>query len=54
MGGMSSSLGAVPLLAALFHPDRWLLWFGTVFVLSVYFFPSGIVGKLRASTREVL
>ncbi|MDM0030618.1 branched-chain amino acid ABC transporter permease [Variovorax sp. J22P271] len=52
MGGMSSSLGGVPLLAALFHPDRWLLWFGTVFVLSVYFFPSGIVGKLRASNRE--
>ena len=54
MGGVSGSLGAVPLLAALFHPDRWLLWFGTVFVLSVYFFPSGIVGKLRASTKEVL
>jgi branched-chain amino acid transport system permease protein len=54
MGGVSGSLGAVPLLAALFHPDRWLLWFGTVFVLSVYFFPSGIVGKLRATTREVL
>ncbi|MDN8616566.1 branched-chain amino acid ABC transporter permease [Variovorax ginsengisoli] len=54
MGGMSGSLGGVPLLAALFHPDRWLLWFGTAFVLSVYFFPSGIVGKLRASTKEVL
>jgi len=54
MGGVSGSLGAVPMLAALFHPDRWLLWFGTVFVLSVYFFPSGIVGKLRASTKEVL
>ena len=54
MGGVSGSLGAVPMLAALFHPDRWLLWFGTVFVLSVYFFPSGIVGKLRATTREVL
>ncbi|MEJ8810392.1 branched-chain amino acid ABC transporter permease [Variovorax ureilyticus] len=54
MGGMSSSLTAVPMLAALFHPDRWLLWFGTVFVLSVYFFPSGVVGKLRSSMREVL
>ena len=40
----------MPLLAKLFHPDRWLLWFGLVFVLSVYFFPSGIVGKLRAVT----
>lgn len=54
MGGMSSSLTSVPMLAALFHPDRWLLWFGTVFVLSVYFFPSGIVGKLRSSMREAL
>jgi branched-chain amino acid transport system permease protein len=34
-------------LAPLFLPDRWLLWFGTIFVLSVYFFPSGIVGKMR-------
>jgi branched-chain amino acid transport system permease protein len=54
MGGMSASFTSVPMLAALFHPDRWLLWFGTVFVLSVYFFPSGIVGKLRASMREAL
>ncbi|CAN7766543.1 branched-chain amino acid ABC transporter permease [Variovorax sp. LjRoot175] len=54
MGSMSTSLVSVPLLAKLFHPDRWLLWFGTVFVLSVYFFPSGIVGKLRSSTKEVL
>ncbi|WP_213957822.1 branched-chain amino acid ABC transporter permease [Variovorax sp. dw_954] len=54
MGGVSGSLESVPLLAKLFHPDRWLLWFGAVFVLSVYFFPSGIVGKLRSTTREVL
>ncbi len=44
---LSHSLASVALLAKLFHPDRWLLWFGTIFVLSVYFFPSGIVGKLR-------
>jgi branched-chain amino acid transport system permease protein len=37
----------VPLLAALLSPDRWLLWLGILFVLSVYFFPTGIVGKLR-------
>lgn len=49
MGGLSGSLTAVPLLAKLFHPDRWMLWFGLVFVLSVYFFPSGIVGKLRTA-----
>ena len=45
--GLSHSLEGLPLLPALFHPDRWLLWFGTLFVLSVYFFPTGIVGKLR-------
>jgi branched-chain amino acid transport system permease protein len=38
---------AVPLLSALLSPDRWLLWLGILFILSVYFFPTGIVGKLR-------
>lgn len=37
----------VPLLAAFLSPDRWLLWLGILFILSVYFFPTGIVGKLR-------
>jgi branched-chain amino acid transport system permease protein len=41
----------VPLLPDLFHPDRWLLWLGVLFVLSVYYFPHGIVGQLRASLR---
>jgi len=35
------------LLEHLVGPDRWLLWFGLLFVLSVYFFPTGIVGQLR-------
>ena len=39
---------SVPLLPALFHPDRWLLWLGLAFVLAVYFAPSGIVGALKA------
>jgi branched-chain amino acid transport system permease protein len=38
----------LPLLAELLSPDRWLLWLGVLFVLSVYHFPSGIVGKLRS------
>jgi len=38
----------VPLLAALVSPDRWLLWLGLLFVLSVYHFPTGVVGRLRA------
>ena len=54
MGGVSTSLVSIPLLAKLFQPDRWLLWFGIVFVLSVYFFPSGITGKPRPATRESL
>ncbi len=37
----------IPLLPALVHPDRWLLWLGILFILSVYRFPTGIVGKLR-------
>jgi branched-chain amino acid transport system permease protein len=38
----------LPLLPALFHPDRWLLWLGLAFVLAVYFAPLGIVGALMA------
>ena len=37
----------IPLLPALLTPDRWLLWLGLLFVLSVYYFPTGVVGKLR-------
>lgn len=40
-------LGDVPVLGALLSPDRWLLWLGVLFVLSVYHFPTGIVGRLR-------
>jgi branched-chain amino acid transport system permease protein len=44
---LSGALKGVPLLPELFHPDRWLLWFGVLFVVSVYYFPSGVVGYLR-------
>jgi branched-chain amino acid transport system permease protein len=44
----SDSLAGVPLLPNLLHPDRWLLWLGVLFILCVYYFPTGIVGKLRA------
>ena len=37
----------IPILSAIMHPDRWLLWLGLLFILSVYFFPTGVVGRLR-------
>lgn len=37
----------IPLLPDLLHPDRWLLWLGVLFILCVYYFPTGIVGRLR-------
>jgi branched-chain amino acid transport system permease protein len=48
MKAFSDAMKGVPLLPDLFHPDRWLLWLGVLFVLSVYYFPHGIVGQLRA------
>ena len=42
----------LPLLPSLLHPDRWLLWLGVMFILAVYFAPTGIVGKLRGAARE--
>ena len=38
----------VPFLSQIVSPERWLLWLGVLFVLSVYYFPSGVVGRLRA------
>ena len=43
----SDAASGAPWLAALLSPDRWLLWLGVLFVLSVYYFPTGIVGRLR-------
>jgi len=44
----SEAASAMPWLSALLSPDRWLLWLGVLFVLSVYYFPTGVVGRLRA------
>ena len=43
----SNAASGVPMLRDLLHPDRWLLWLGLLFIVSVYRFPVGIVGKLR-------
>ena len=47
----SEHAAGLPALAAVLSPDRWLLWLGVLFVLSVYFFPTGVVGKLRAAKK---
>jgi branched-chain amino acid transport system permease protein len=47
----SEGMAKIPFLRDLLHPDRWLLWLGILFVLSVYRFPAGIVGKLRMKAR---
>jgi branched-chain amino acid transport system permease protein len=47
MGAGSAALAGIPLLPDLIHPDRWLLWLGALFIISVYAFPGGIVGRLR-------
>ncbi len=51
MGFAAEAMVQLPILSRLFDPDRWLLWLGVLFILSVYFFPSGIVGRLRGAAR---
>ena len=45
----NKAAASLPPFAAVLSPDRWLLWLGLLFVLSVYFFPTGIVGTLRGT-----
>jgi len=54
MGAASSAAAdaGLPLLPGLLHPDRWLLWLGLLFIASVYFFPTGIVGRLRGASSK--
>ncbi len=42
-----AAVEGVPIISALVSPDRWLFWLGILFILSVYYFPTGVVGKLR-------
>ncbi len=44
----AQAVHGVPVLQDLVAPGRWLLWLGVLFVLSVYHFPTGVVGRLRA------
>jgi branched-chain amino acid transport system permease protein len=47
----SEATSGLPWLSNLLSPDRWLLWLGVLFVLAVYYFPTGVVGRLRAGAR---
>jgi branched-chain amino acid transport system permease protein len=47
----SDAAKGLPLLPDLLHPDRWLLWLGVLFIVCVYYFPAGIVGRLRSMRR---
>jgi branched-chain amino acid transport system permease protein len=47
----AAAAAGLPMLPGMLHPDRWLLWLGLLFIISVYFFPSGIVGRLRAGRK---
>ncbi|GAA0776152.1 branched-chain amino acid ABC transporter permease [Roseibium denhamense] len=47
MGLAETATSSIPIVSTLVAPERWLLWLGVLFILSVYFFPSGIVGRLR-------
>ncbi len=47
MGTAEKATEALPLVPVLLAPERWLLWLGVLFILSVYFFPDGVVGRLR-------
>ncbi|HSQ73621.1 MAG TPA: branched-chain amino acid ABC transporter permease, partial [Rubrivivax sp.] len=44
----ATAVEGIPVLQSFIAPDRWLLWLGVLFVLSVYHFPTGVVGRLRA------
>ncbi len=48
MSAASEAAWATPADARLLDPDRRLLWQGALFILGVYFFPDGVVGRRRA------
>lgn len=48
----ASAVEGLPLLPHVVSPDRWLLWLGILFVVSVYQFPTGVVGRLRLPWRR--
>lgn len=51
LASQAAAAAGLPMLPGMMHPDRWLLWLGILFIISVYFFPSGIVGRLRVGRK---
>jgi len=47
----AGAVEGIPVLSTLVSAERWLFWLGLLFVLSVYYFPAGVVGRLRSSRR---
>jgi branched-chain amino acid transport system permease protein len=48
---VSDSVSNVPVISIIAQPERWMLWLGIMFVIIVYYFPDGIVGRLRSGAR---
>lgn len=49
MDAASEALNFLPIVPDLLNPDRWLMWLGVLFILSIYVLPQGIVGRFRQS-----
>ncbi|WP_057461005.1 branched-chain amino acid ABC transporter permease [Pseudovibrio sp. POLY-S9] len=49
LGLLQESLGSLPIVSEVVSPERWLLWLGMLFICSIYWFPKGIVGRLRGT-----
>ncbi|MFL0799402.1 MAG: branched-chain amino acid ABC transporter permease [Agarilytica sp.] len=45
--GFATSATVDTPFAVMFEHERWLFWLGMIFILSVYFLPQGIAGRLK-------
>jgi branched-chain amino acid transport system permease protein len=48
---LSKSIPQSPYLSEVLNPERWQLWLGLLFVLTLYYFPTGIAGHLRSKAQ---
>ncbi|SDR16487.1 branched-chain amino acid ABC transporter permease [Pseudovibrio sp. Tun.PSC04-5.I4] len=46
---LQESLGNLPVISEIVSPERWLLWLGLLFICSIYWFPKGVVGRMRGT-----